>query len=389
MGSTLVVNPGSTSRKYAWYRDDTRVFSVAIETTPSGLAAFVTNQAGQTIQHEDAPTSLLRAFSFASELANSAGVVTSNDAAALRVVLRVVAPGEEFAQHQYHTEAVAAALKKAAPLVPLHIPIVQAELAAIQEALPEALILLASDSAFHSEQDARVRATGMAAADAKRAGWRRFGYHGLSVASVLRQLQEREGVVPTRTIVCHIGGGVSVTAVKEGQSVATSMGLTPASGVAMGTRGGDMTADELAALLTVGTVTTETMWKYLYTETGWYGKTGQADLRTVLDAASDPHSAAAATVATFIYQVQSYIAQYTVLLGGVDRIVLTGTAALRNSYIRQQLLSELTVLGVQLDQEVNESLRGNGVISTTDSPVLVEVLKNDEFGEMAKIAHEH
>ena len=384
MGSTLVVNPGSTSRKYAWYQGTTQVLVVAVETTPAGLAVFVTDQAGQTTQVDDAPVSLLQAFSHAHNIAVAEGV--STPAVTPRVALRVVAPGEVFARHQLWSPDLESALADAAPLVPLHIPIVQAELHAVREVLPEAEIVGASDSAFHAEPDRRVRATGLASEAEQNHSWRRFGYHGLSVASTARQLREREGVLPERTIVCHLGGGVSVTALKDGQSIATSMGLTPASGVAMGSRGGDMAADELAALLTVGDITPDTMWNYLYTETGWYGKTGQADLRAVLDAASDSTSSAAAAVNAFVYQVQAYIAQYVVLLGGIDRIVLTGTAAVRNSYIRARVLQDLHVLGVELDDDTNESLRGNGVLTTAASAVTAEVMANDEFGEMVRIA---
>lgn len=384
MGNTLVVNPGSTSRKYAWYRGTKQVLVVTVETTPAGLAVFVTEASGQTTQRVEAPSSLVAAFTHASAIATEYGVETERSKT--KVVLRVVAPGEVFARHQLWTSELDTALAAAASLVPLHIPIVQAERQAITTALPDAVMIAASDSALHANQDARVAATGLTSEAEQKHGWRRFGYHGLSVASIARQLQEREGVLPARTIVCHLGGGVSVTALKDGQSIATSMGLTPASGVAMGTRGGDIAADELAALLTVGDITTDTMWNYLYTKTGWYGKTGQADLRAVLDAASDPSSQAATAIDAFVYQVQAYIAQYAVLLGGVDRIVLTGTAAVRNSYIRARVLRDLDVLGVTLDSDANESLRGNGVLTAASSPVTAEVMANDEFGEMVRIA---
>lgn len=387
MGVTFVVNPGSTSRKYAWYRNDERLLSVVVESSPAGIVAFVTTATGAKTQLAAAPESLLMALPFALELATEHKVYQSVSDCTT-AVLRVVAPGEQFAKHQWLYPEYTTELATVAPLVPVHIPIVQAELQALQVVLPKARVAVVSDSAFHSSQDVRVRQTGLAAADAEANGWRRFGYHGLSVASIVRQIRERAGTVPKRTLVCHVGGGISVTALRDGVSVANSMGLTPASGVSMGTRGGDMAADELAALLSTGTRTLDDVWQYLYSETGWYGKVGKDDLRTLLDAASDPASPAAETVASFMYQIQSYLAAYTVLLGGVDRIVLTGTASVRNSQLRQWLLSGLTVLGVNIDESVNESLRGNGVISSHDSAVVVEVLANDEFGEMQRVANE-
>lgn len=386
MGITLVCNPGSTSRKYAWYRNTELLFTVIIETTPSGIVVQEARyqQAKQTVSV--AIPSLANALEVALERAHLNKIFLQKSAITC-VAMRVVAPGLYFTSHRWLDAEYVHKLATQAAFVPIHIPIVQQELAAVQSRMPDIPILMVSDSAFHTQLDVREAKTGLAQADAREGGWQRFGYHGISCASVLRTLKaQRPQTASENIIVCHVGGGVSIMAVSEGKSVATSMGVTPASGVMMGTRGGDMSADELLLWMQNTHATPAKAWHYLYNQTGFTGLVGEADLRKLFTAYHAGDSEVQDVLRTFIYQIQTYIAQYTILLQRVDRLVLTATALERNEELRAWLLQDLQPLGYNIDTDKNQLEVATCKEIAQDTSIPVTVVATQEMNEIAHIA---
>lgn len=380
MAITLVVNPGSTSRKYAFYRDTTCLAQVSVELTDSLSQFCVTEVKGvatcETWAADSLDTALAHTLTWAMRqglLADRADIVT--------VAVRVVAPGARFQKHQPLDATYLEALRDAAYLVPVHIPIVLRELAAISDLLPGARCLAVSDSAFHATMWPQVRTQSLPGAT-----FTNYGYHGLSCASIARRLAATFGTVPKRTVVLHIGGGVSIAALHDGEAVATSMGFTPASGVMMGTRGGDIGADAMLAYMRQHALAPVEALAHLYEASGFKALTGVSDLRLVMERAACGDEAAHLALTSFVQQVATEVAARCLLLGGVDAVVLTGTASVRNPALRAKLLAPLHLLGIVVSAEKNDGLVGKeGRLETADS-VPIMVMVTDEMGEMARIA---
>ncbi len=387
MARTLIINPGSTSRKYALYHNGMRKAVVFCEATGKGFEATLTVE-GKVVLHE-----LLSATQFTHALSYALDCLEDKDILSARhdithVGMRIVAPGSYFMQHRIVDEVYVAKLRDCASVAPLHIPVVLDEIAASQKELSHTSIAAVSDSAFHSSIPEHVRRISISKADAERYDIQRFGYHGLSIASVARRVPELLGTMPRRTIVCHIGGGVSIAALSDGVSVATSMGYTPASGMIMGSRGGDVTAGVLATLVQKKKLSGKRLYEYLYQESGFQGVAGVRDLRLVLEHAAQGKEDAQLALNMFAHQAQAWIGSHVVQLGGLDAIVLTATAVERNPYVRSLLMDGLEVFGVHVDHDKNDScISCEGVISAASSDVQVLVMKTDEMGEVLRQTH--
>lgn len=386
MATTLVVNPGSTSRKYALYKEGVLVRVLFFEETGQGFAVSDIENGTKLNETEITATDFSNAVSYTLTYLMQKEVI--NVRGEIDVVgVRVVAPGTHFTTHQLIDEAYIKSLEERAGTAPLHIPGLISELRAVMEELSHAKIVGVSDSAFHATIPAHVSTVSIAKADAATYDIQRFGYHGLSFSSISRRLADTFGEVPKRTIVCHVGGGVSITALKDGVSVNTSMGYTPASGLIMSSRGGDVTAGVLATLIQKKKLHGEMLYEYLYKQSGFQGVAGVRDLRLVLERAAQEDLDAKLALDMFVHQVHSWIGAHVAQLGGLDAVVLTATAAERNPQVRSLLLKGLETFGVMVDDERNECLIGQeGEIGTKDSPVRVVVLKTDEMGEVVRAA---
>lgn len=300
--------------------------------------------------------------------------------------VRIVAPATYFTEHRIIDGEYVKKLKELEPIDPPHIPAMLLEIEGCQKFLPKAKCVGVSDSAFHITADPVERATSLPREDVERFDLRRFGYHGISVASIVKHIEARDGGVPERMVVCHIGSGVSITAVKGGKSVANSMGNSPASGVMMSSRMGDVPAGMLAAAITRKGLKGNAIYDYLFNEGGFMGVTGVRDMRLVLDRAAKQDKDAEFALSMFANQIKSYIARYAMLMGGLDTIVLTATAAERNPAVRSLVVGHLPLFHTYVHDDRNEALlNSEGYIQTDDSDVKILVLKTDELGEMYRI----
>jgi len=388
MAVTLIVNPGSTSRKYSLFKDGDCVAGVMFEETGSGFKKQVVRNAIVVKESDVSASDFSHSLALAVVYFVTEGDIPDKDTID-SVAIRVVSPGSHFTQHRSIDKEYIHKLRDLEEVAPLHIPGLLAEIHAAQKELPGARLLGVSDSAFHVTIPEHVSTISIPRADAKRFDIKRFGYHGLSCASIARQLESQFGPEAKRVIVCHVGGGVSVTAIKDGKSVNTSMGYSPASGLIMGSRGGDVTGGVVAALTIQKRLRGKKLYQYLYTEAGFNGVAGVKDLRLVLDRANNEDPDAKLGLQMFAHQVRAWVASHAVQMGGVDVIVLTATAAERNPQVRAVLMDDLSLLGVKIDMQKNEALIGTeGVISTDDSKVIVSVLKTDEMGEIERVALE-
>tara|TARA_B100000508_G_scaffold105538_1_gene83722 strand:- start:8889 stop:10067 length:1179 start_codon:yes stop_codon:yes gene_type:complete len=387
MGTTLVINIGSSSKKYALYTDDQPVIELRFEETDSGFEmcsrAVGTQQVCEAVNQEDYAGSFLRVAEDVKRQLMHEAVGKKLD----RAVIRVVAPGTPFQKHAIIDEAYEADLKKRESAAPLHIPFILREIAEIKKFFPGTPVIAASDSAFHSQMPPRAREYSISVDDVNTHDIHRFGYHGLSVASVVRRIHPLIGQDPERMIICHIGSGTSVTAVKNGKGVETTMGFSPSSGLPMGSRAGDIDAPAILELMRVKNLRPNDAEMYINTNGGLTGMAKDADIRRLLNRRSQNDAVATHALDVFAYKIQKAIAAQTVALGGLDALVLTATAAIRSSELRSLVLDGLTHLGVQISKDRNDLLVGkDGAINVRNSEVKVVVMKTDEMGEMAFIA---
>lgn len=385
MGATLIINPGSSSKKFALFKANELLMSWLFEREEQRYTVCTEQNKTKSLCREISTEDFASALRFVIEEAIVAELIARQDDIGA-VGIRIVAPASYFTAHRLIDNEFVEKLRDLHVMAPHHIPHMVTEIEVVRTELPNAKFVGISDSAFHHPGDAIAKMVSMPKADVDRFDIRRFGYHGISVASVVKRLEAKDKVVPYRLIVCHIGSGVSVTAVHDGKSVATTMGYTPVSGLMMSSRMGDVPADMLAALIIRKGLSGEAIFNYLYNEGGFRGLAGVRDLRLVLDRASKGDMDAKDALSLWGRQVRGAIGSLAMQMGGVDTIVLTGTAAERNPAVRTLLVGEMQLLRTYIHEERNEALiNSEGYIQTDDSETKIVVIKTDELGEMNRI----
>ena len=211
---------------------------------------------------------------------------------------------------------------------------------------------------------------------------RRFGFHGTSHRYVARRVCDFLGVPyeNQRIITCHIGNGGSITAVKDGKSIDTSMGLTPVEGLMMGTRVGDVDPGALTFIMDKEHLDTKQLSNLINKKSGVLGISGiSSDMRDIDAAIAEGNERAKLALDMYIYRIIKYIGAYTAVLNGVDIIVFTGGVGENQQPLRKAVCEHLSYLGVKIDDAVNASSRGEEkVISAADSKVKVVVIPTDE-----------
>lgn len=386
MAFTLVVNPGSSSKKYALFADGVARLTMRFERTPLGFEQCT--EIGTTRQKCEGVSAdtFSEALSHCLAVAQSSGLVA--DLSQIEaVIVRVVVPGTAFQRHGVIDEMYLHRLKDQEGAAPLHIPHTLREIAAVRQALPEAQLLAASDSAFHATLPLSARTYSIEPSLAAEFDVFRFGYHGLSVASVVRRHHAVVGYEPTRAIVCHVGSGVSVTAVAAGKSVATTMGYAPGTGLPMASRAGDLDSSALLALMRARSWRPLDAETYLSTHGGLRALSGTPDLRLVIEAAARCEHAAMHALDHYVAHLAAAVATAAVSLGGIDSLIFTATAGERSSFLRARVAEKLAFLGVTLDEAKNAQAHSkDALISAHGSQVKMAIIRTDEMGEMALIA---
>ncbi len=388
MAITLIINPGSSSKKYALYVHGRCVSSLRFERRGSEVE-LCTERDGQMQTCEGVtPATYSTALEYVLDHAVTAKHIASV-AEINAIAIRVVAPGTRFARHEKIDTAYRDALALRAEAAPLHIPPTIQEIDTVRAVLPSTPLFAISDSAFHATMPHQAATYSIASEDTERHDVRRFGYHGISCEAAVHSLSVMAHGVPSRIIVCHIGSGMSVTAIRDGKSIDTTMGFSPSSGLVMGTRAGDVDGGALLELMRVRHLSQKDTHTYLQNRGGLFGLSGVSDLRVLIERSLRHDVVAEQTITHFIYHIQKAIGAAAAALGGVDAIVLTATAMERSSLLREKLTAPLAYLGVSIDNERNDMLHSrNGYIHAASSKVLVAVIKSNETDHMYRIVQE-
>lgn len=380
----LVINCGSSSLKYQLIDSETeKALAVGIcerigidgrlKHTPAGGEKVVINK--DMPDHEVAVKMVL------DELTDEKYGVIKELSEIDAIGHRVVHGGEKFASSVIIDDDVMAAIEECNPLAPLHNPANLIGIRACQAIMPGVPNTAIFDTAFHQTMDPVAFLYGLPYECYEKYKVRRYGFHGTSHSFVSKRAIELLGLDPenSKVIVCHLGNGASVSAVKNGKSVDTSMGLTPLEGLVMGTRSGDIDPAIIEYLAHNMNKSLEEVMTILNKESGVYGLSGiSSDFRDLEDAAAEGNKKAQLAQDVFGYRVAKYIGAYTAAMNGVDAIVFTAGLGENNNIMREYICSYLGYLGVEIDREKNAVRSEEKVVSAEGSKVKVMVVPTNE-----------
>ena len=390
----LVINAGSSSVKYQLYQmPGASVLAKGLVERIGDKGSRLSQKAGgrtydieQTVaDHEQAMDLIL------SVLADPEHGVLKDVSEIASVGHRVVHGGEEFSDSMLINDAVIASVEKYADLAPLHNPPNLTGIRASQRGLPRAKQVACFDTAFHTTIPEVAYLYALPYELYEKYRIRRYGFHGISHRYVARRAADLLGKDKdsANIITCHLGNGCSITAVKNGKSVDTSMGLTPLEGVVMGTRSGDMDPAILFYLADKG-YSVDELNTLCNKKSGLLGISGQSnDMRNLseLTAAGDKRARLALDI--FAYRIKKYIGAYTAVLGTVDAVVFTGGIGENNPNLRAQICADQLQIGIEIDPDKNAAATGKeSEISTHSSRIKVFVIPTDEEAAIAKDTYE-
>ena len=296
---------------------------------------------------------------------------------------RIVHGGEKFASSVVITEEVKKAVEECNDLAPLHNPANLIGVEACEKLMPGTPMVAVFDTAFHQTMPEKAYMYGLPYEYYEKYKVRRYGFHGTSHSYVSKKAAEVMGKAydEVKTIVCHLGNGASVSAVLNGKSVDTSMGLTPLEGLVMGTRSGDIDPAIMEFIAQKENLDIEGIMNVLNKKSGVFGLSGEisSDFRDLTGAMAEGDKKAKIALEVFAYRVAKYIGAYAAAMNGVDDIVFTAGIGENVSYVREQVCSYLGYLGVELDPDANEKFRGEqGEITKPGCKVRVFVIPTNE-----------
>lgn len=383
--NVLVINCGSSSLKFQLINSDTEEVLAKglcerigidgrLTYQPTGGEKEVNNLAMPT--HTEAIQFVINALTN-----ENTGVVKSLDEIGA-VGHRMVHGGEKFASSVVITEEVKKAVAECNDLAPLHNPANLIGVNACQKLMPNTPMVGVFDTAFHQTMPEKAYMYGLPYEYYEKYKVRRYGFHGTSHSFVSKRVAELAGVPydQTKTIVCHLGNGASVSAVLNGKSVDTSMGLTPLEGLVMGTRSGDIDPAILEFIAKKENLDIEGLMNVLNKKSGVFGLSNgvSSDFRDLTAAAEEGQKPAKIALEVFAYRVAKYIGAYTAAMNGVDNIVFTAGIGENVCSVREEVCSYLGFLGIELDKEANAKRGEEIMISTPESKVKVFVVPTNE-----------
>lgn len=295
---------------------------------------------------------------------------------------RMVHGGERFSESVLLNKEVLDAFAACNDLAPLHNPANLKGVNAVTALLPNLPQVGVFDTAFHQTMPDYAYMYAIPHELYEKYGVRRYGFHGTSHRYVSQRVCEFLGIKPegTKIITCHVGNGGSISAIKDGKCVDTSMGLTPLEGLMMGTRSGDIDAGAVTFIMDKEGLNTTGVSNLLNKKSGLQGVSGvSSDMREIQAAVDAGNKNAILAQKMYYYRIKKYIGAYAAALGGVDVIVFTGGVGENKDDSREAACEGLEFMGVKLNKELNKTIHGDeAVISTPDSKVKVVVIPTDE-----------
>ncbi len=390
----LVINAGSSSLKYQLIETDTESVLAKGVCERIGIDGSILKHKGKAeyeIQsamptHKEAIKLVLDAL-----VDPEHGVISSMDEIAA-VGHRVLHAGEEFDDSTLITPETLKRIEKNTDLGPLHMPPNIMGIKACQEVMPNAPMVAVFDTTFHSTMPDYAYMYGIDYNDYKKYKVRKYGFHGTSHAYVSGRASALMGTDKIKTVVCHLGNGASISAVKNGKCVDTSMGLTPLEGLVMGTRSGDIDPAVVEYLMGKKDYDVHQMTDYLNKKCGVWGVSGvSSDFRDLEKAVNEGNDRAALAMNMFGYRVKKYVGAYAAAMGGLDCLVFTGGIGEHTVCVREFVCNDMEFLGVKLDKKLNAKPPRDqeALISSADSKVKVYIIPTNEELYIARETVKH
>ncbi len=388
--TVLVINSGSSSLKYQVVDPDAAVaYATGLVERIGSDGGRITHTTAEgswahditVTDHRAAMTAMQEAFAAHGPSLTAAGIAV--------VGHRVAQGADSFGGSVLIDDPVLAAVDELADLAPLHNPANTSGIRGAREIFPAVPHVAVFDTAFHATMPPVARTYALDREVAERYRIRRYGFHGTSHAYVSREAARILGRTPdeTNVIVLHLGNGASACAVRAGESVDTSMGLTPLEGLVMGTRTGDIDAAAVFHLARVAGYDIDLIDEIFNTRSGVLGLCGRQDMRDLVDAALGGDTSAELALDVYCYRIRKYIGAYTAILGRVDAVVFTAGVGENSAPVRARCIAGLDGLGIALDAAANASdSREARDIATVESRVRVLVIPTNEELEIARQA---
>lgn len=386
----LVLNCGSSSLKYQLINmENEEVMASGKYERIGEKEAFITHKVnGQKIQIENPAYNHTEAIEFTlKQLVNPEYKVIDTLDEINAIGHRLVHGGEKISESVVIDENVEKVLKEYTDLAPLHNPACLLGIEACKKVMPEKPMVGVFDTAFHQSISKERYIYPIPYEYYKKYGIRKYGFHGTSHMYVSQRLAEmiNKSIEDLKIITCHIGQGASISAVKGGKSVETSMGLTPLGGIPMVTRSGDLDPSVLLYIMKKEKLSAEQMENILNKESGVQGISGLApDFRVIEAESYEDNERAKIAIENFKYAIASYIAKCAVAMNGVDYIIFTGGVGENQVNIRKGICEQLSFMGVEVDEEANKTRGEEIMISKPNSKVKVYVIPTNEELMIAK-----
>ncbi|NTW61833.1 acetate/propionate family kinase [Candidatus Saccharibacteria bacterium] len=379
----FVANPGSASRKYALFEDGQNRAGIHFEYVGDSIVGTLSYDGQKRVINFD-DKDLTTVSSHVLQMLRDNKVIGPNDKIDA-IGIRIVAPSRRFMQDEVINTELLNALSNLQEDDPLHIKSALEEIKQLQVYFKDVPIVAVSDSAFHKTKPERAWYYGVDTKLANKLGIERYGYHGISLGSIVGRLKGSDILMP-KTIICHLGSGSSVTAVENGKSIDNTMGYSPLEGVIMATRSGSIDVSAALAIKRDLKLSDHELEQYLDKQSGLLGVSGTSDdIRQLLNSESKGDNRAELALDLFVYRIQQAIGQMAASLDGVNCLVFTGTVGERSNIIRTRITKQLSFLGFQVDKDINEETFEPtdvaNIASHDSKPILV--ISTDEAAEIA------
>lgn len=384
----LVINCGSSSLKYTFFdtEDETNIAEGQVDRIGTGNHMGLSYEKGDfELEKDIEPGDHKAAFdAMLAELISTDHGIISDPSEITAVGHRVVHGGDTFSESTLITDNVIKSIEEVSSLAPLHNPV---NLVGVKESIrvfPAANQVAVFDTAFHQTIEPHAFLYGLPYEYYTEKKIRRYGFHGTSHYYVSLKAAEyfNRPYNNLKTIVCHIGNGGSLCAVKNGKSIDTTMGLTPAEGIIMGTRAGSIDPAALLHLMDNEGMSSSDINQLINKKSGLLGLSGISnDMRDIEAEVNKGNNRAVITHKTFCYSVKKYIGSYNAVLGGADALVFTGGIGLYSSFTRVEICKGLEALGMKIDPAKSAALNGSKKvvdIATEDSPIKILIIPTNE-----------
>ena len=384
----LVINAGSSSLKYQLINmvDESVILKGLCEriTFNGGKLTQKTFDGRETVIEQDMPSHKeAMQLVLSAMLDKENGALNSVDEISA-VGHRVLHSGEDFHGSVVIDEEVIKICEKNAELGPLHMPGNIACIKSCREVMKGVPMVAVFDTTFHSTMPQKAYMYGIPYEVYEQHKIRKYGFHGTSHKFVSEETGKILGNKNAKMVICHLGNGSSISAVKDGKCQDTSMGFTPLEGLVMGTRSGDIDPAAVEFLRAKLNLTSEGVVDYLNKKCGVMGISGfSSDIRDLTAAAKEGNERALLALEILAYRVKKYVGSYLAVLGGADAIVFTGGIGENSSFVRELVMKDMCYCGAKLDQDKN-AVRGETFINTADSKVKIMVVPTNEELSIAR-----